>query len=184
MADEGRWVTIHGTAVLIRDGETPTEAINRSIAQRNADAKNRQISANQKQSNSARRGQKPYKVNPKNMALEDISAEDANKSSDVLNLRTKQRFKFKDGTKITQVEVFAGKGATREFRKASDYAEKYGKKNPQLAKASDWQHCSGRAVITNGKKDFTREVHWVQGADGKMREAFIKEYPKKLEKRK
>ena len=172
------WITMNGQRVPIFEGESKGDAINRSIAKANADRKAKQIAENKKQSNTAREAQKPYKVSSKNVALKDISAEEANKTSDVLNLKTRQRFKFKNGTKITHVEAFAGKGCAREFRKADEYAKKYG------GKKEDWQHCSGRAVITNGKKDFTREVHWVQGADGKMREAFIKEYPRKLEKRK
>ena len=178
------WVTVNGQHVPIFEGESKGDAINRAIAKSNSDTKSRQIANNQQQSNKAKQGQRPYKVNPKNLGLNDIKAEDANKTSDVLNLRNKQRFKFKDGTKITQVEAFAGKGCKREFRDAQKYADKYGKKDPKLAKASDWQHCSGKAVLTNGKYDIKREVHWVQGADGKMREAFIKEYPKKLKARK
>lgn len=172
------WITVNGSRVPIFEGESKTDAVNRSIAKNNEDKKARDIANNKKQSDNARQGQKPYKVRPGNLALKDISADDANKSSDVLNLRTKQRYKFKDGTKITQVEAFAGKGCKREFRDAEKYAKRYG------GKKEDWQHCSGRAVLTNGQHDFSREVHWVQGADGKMHEAFIKEYPRKLEKRK
>ena len=176
------WITVNGSRVPIFEGESKTDAVNRSIAKNNEDKKARDIANNKKQSDNARQGQKPYKVRPGNLALKDISAEDANKSSDVLNLRTKQRYKFKDGTKITQVEAFAGKGCKREFRKADFYAnEKY---KGKYGKAEEWQHCTGKAVITNGKRDFTREVHWVQGSDGKIRDAFIKEYAKKLEKRK
>ena len=172
------WFTMNGKRVPIFEGESKADAINRSIAKRNSDIREKQIAKNKEQSDKARGAQKPYRVNPKNLGLNDIKAEDANKSSDVLHLRTRQRYKFKEGTKITQVEAFAGKGCKREFRDAEKYAKRYG------GKKEDWQHCSGKAVITNGKHDLKREVHWVQGADGKMREAFIKEYPKKLEKRK
>ena len=180
MADRepSAWITINGAHVPIYEGEEYKDAVNRAIAQRNEQKRARDIAENKKQSDNARRGEKPYRVNPKNLALKDISAEDANKTSDILNLRTKQRFKFKDGTKITRVEAFAGKGCVREFRDADKYAKRYG------GKKEDWQHCSGQATITNGKVDLTREVHWVQGSDGRMREAFIKEYPRKLEKRK
>ena len=175
------WFTMNGRRIPIFEGESKADAVNRAVAKANADTKNRQIAENNRQSNNAKQGQKPYRVREGNLGLKDIKAEDANKSSDILHLRTKQRFRFKDGTIITQVEAFAGKGCTREFRDAWKYAKRY----PQSGKnPSDWQHCSGKAIITDGKKDFTREVHWVQGADGKMREAFIKEYPKSLKKRK
>lgn len=47
MADEGTWITVNGRHVFIGGGETPSEAINRSIAQKNEETKERQI-ANRK----------------------------------------------------------------------------------------------------------------------------------------
>ena len=109
---------------------------------------------------------------PRRLYLPNISAETANKTTDILNLRTKQRYKFKNGTAIIEVHAFAGRGCLKEFEKAYKYANKY----PQSGKnKADWQHCSGVAYITNGSKTFKAEVHWVQGKDDKMREAFIKE---------
>ena len=29
-------------------------------------------------------------------------------------------------------------------------------------------------IVTDGRRNFVREVHWVQGKDGVIREAFIK----------
>jgi len=105
---------------------------------------------------------------PKRLYLDDISAEEANKTTDILDLQTKDRYSFKSGTKLTGVYVFAGKGCSKVFRDAEKYAKRWG------GKASEWQHCAGMGYITNGKKTYQREIHWVQGADGKMREAFIK----------
>lgn len=138
--------------------------------------KDRQIAQNKKEADK-------LNVNdlPKRLYMADVSAEHANKVSDVLHLRTKQRYKFKDGTKITEVHAFAGKGTSRIFRDAQKYANRY----PASGKnKEDWQHCSGIAQITNGSKVLTREVHWVQGKDGLIREAFIKEYADNLRKRK
>ena len=106
---------------------------------------------------------------PRRLYLQDIPAETANKTSDILNLRTKQRYRFKNGTKLTRVHVFAGKGCSKEFRDAEKYARRYG------GRASDWQHCSGIGYITNGSSLLKCEIHWVQGKDGNLREAFIKE---------
>lgn len=171
------WITMNGRHVPIYKEDSRQDIINRTIANNNADTKNRQIAENQRQSD---------RLNgklPRRLYLDDIKAEDANKTSDVLNLRTKQRYKFKNGTTIKEVHVFAGKGCSKEFEKAPKYADKY----PQSGnKPSDWQHCSGKAVIVSkdGTKTLNREVHWVQGVDGKMREVFIKEYPQSLKKRK
>ena len=160
------WFTMNGKRVPIFEGESKGDAVNRAVANANADTKARQIAENKRQSENARSQSEKL---PRRLYLDDIKAEEANKSSDVLNLRTKQRFKFKNGTNITEVHVFAGKGCSKEFRDANKYAKKYG------GRAEDWQHCSGKGTITNGKVELKREIHWVQGADGKMHEAFIKE---------
>lgn len=47
---DGRWVTINGRHVLIKEGESATEALNRSIAESNADLKKKQIAQNKAQS--------------------------------------------------------------------------------------------------------------------------------------
>ena len=166
------WITMNGSHVPIYAGDSQADIYNRSVARHNSDTKEKQIARNKEQADKLNSEKNP----PRRLYLDDIKAEDANKSSDVLNLRTRERFKFKDGTKLTEVHVFAGKGCSKEFRDAEKYAERYGKKDPKLANPSDWQHCSGKATITNGSKILDREVHWIQGADGKMREAFIKEY--------
>lgn len=52
MADEkGVWRTINGVHVFIREGETPTDALNRTVAKANEDTKNSQIAKNQAQAN-------------------------------------------------------------------------------------------------------------------------------------
>lgn len=41
--EKGRWVTMRGRRVFIKDGETPTDAINRQIANNNQDIRDKQI---------------------------------------------------------------------------------------------------------------------------------------------
>ena len=157
MADD-KWVTVKGRHILIHKAD--------SVADRNEYIKQKQIAENKAEAEE----RNPKKL-PRRLFLPDIPASEANKSSDVLNLNTKQRYKFKDGTYIKKVHVFAGNGCSKEFRDAYKYAKRY----PNSGKnASDWQHCSGIAQITNGIKTLQREVHWVQGKDKKIREAFIK----------
>ena len=135
---------------------------------KNEDDKDKQIEKNKAE---AKERNQSNTTPPRRLYLDDVSADEANKSTDILNLKTKQRYSFKSGTKITEVHVFAGKGCSKEFRDAEKYAKRY----PESGKnKEDWQHCSGIAQITNGSKVLEREVHWVQGKDGKMREAFIK----------
>jgi ssDNA-specific exonuclease RecJ len=172
---EGQWYTIHGSRVFIRSGESANDAINRKIgnktntAKSNHDEKERQIKANQQEASRLNTQEAPRRL-----PLKDIPAEVANTSSDVLNLRTKQRFYFAKGTKIKRCIVFAGKGCSKEFRDAEKYYLRYHKRYPSTGEKEDWQHCAGFATITNGRITVNREVHWVQGKDGKVREAFIK----------
>lgn len=169
--DEYDWITIKGTHIKIRKDLKDKErsmAINKAIAEKNENLKTRQIEENRKQAQQLNANNQSQL--PRRKRLKDISAENANRTTDVLHLRTKQRYRFKDDTNITNVLVFAGKGCNKEFRDAKKYAKRWG------GKPEDWQHCSGDAMITDGTRTLAREVHWVQGADGKMREAFIKEY--------
>ena len=148
------WFTINGRHIPVFEGDTEEEVRKRVQIKKNSDTVNK-LNENSKTS-------------PKNLKLENIKAEDANKTTDILRLGTSQRYRFKEGTDIRNVYVFAGSGTSTEFRDAKKYAKRYG------GKAEDWRHCTGNAIITNGNVTLRREVHWVQGKDGKMREAFIK----------
>ena len=164
------WITVNGNHIPIFKGESQEDAVKRFLdLKQNEKQKDNQM-ANAKAEADKRNTQDP----PKRLYLKDIPAKDANKFSDVLHLKTKERFRFKDGTSITGAYVFAGKGCSKVFRDAEKYAKRYG------GKAEDWQHCAGFAKITNGTKTLDREVHWVQGKDGYVREAFIKIHEKQL----
>ena len=167
------WITVKGNHIPIFKGESEKDAVQRFFdLKQNEKQKNNQM-ANAKAEADKRNAQEP----PKRLRLKDIPAKDANKFSDVLHLKTKQRYRFKDGTSITGAYVFAGKGCSKVFRDAEKYAKRYPEsgKNPE-----DWQHCAGFATITNGSKVLNREVHRVQGKDGYVREAFIKIHEKQL----
>jgi len=171
------WITVNGHHVPIYEGESKDDAVGRFTKMMEDDRrKNSQMSKSKAEADK-RNKQEP----PKRLRLSDIPAKDANKFSDVLHLKTKERFRFKEGTSITGAYVFAGKGCSKVFRDAEKYAKRYPEsgKNPE-----DWQHCAGFAKITNGSKVLDREVHWVQGKDGYVREAFIKIHEKNLEDRK
>ena len=164
-----QWITVNGQHVPLFEGESKFDAVKRLMGGKSdEDKKSEQIAKNKEEADKLNNESKQP---PRRLYLDDISAETANEGSDVLNLRTKQRYRFKEGTKITEVHVFAGNGCSKEFRDAEKYAKRYSQdsKNP-----ADWQHCSGIAKITNGSKVLEREVHWVQAKGGKMREAFIK----------
>ena len=166
------WFTANGKHIPIFEGESKSQAMNRYIAEKNDEIRQKQIEENRNQAKQVKLSQLPKRIYYK-----DIPAKVANETTDVINLRTRKRYKFQDGTMITEVNAFAGKGCSRPFRDAEKYAKRYPKSG---SKAENWQHCAGKAQLTDGMNSFTREVHWVQGEDRKMREAFIKEYPGKL----
>lgn len=89
---------------------------------------------------------------------------------EVMDLDTGERFHFAEGTKIQDVEVFAGKGVKSPFRKAEKYADRYG------GKPEDWQHAKGFGVLATPEGDREVEVHWVQCSGVGKFEFFVKEW--------
>ena len=92
------------------------------------------------------------------------------KNYDVLDLQTREVFNFSYGTKIQNVEVFAGKGSKNEFRTADKYAQRYG------GDAKDWQHVKGIGVLDYYGEDRRAEVHWVQCQGIGKFEFFVKDW--------
>lgn len=88
----------------------------------------------------------------------------------VLDLETGIRYQLAKGTKMQDVEVFAGKGSKTEFRQAAKYAERYG------GAASDWQHAKGKGVLSTEDGDIKAEIHWVQCDGVGKKEMFVKEW--------
>ncbi len=76
------------------------------------------------------------------------------KNYDILDIDTGKFYKFAEGSKLQDVEVFAGKGTKKEYRSAYKYANKYG------GDVSDWQHVKGHGVISTDDGDRKAEVHW------------------------
>lgn len=103
---------------------------------------------------------KPFTIdeNGRIMKLPDVKIMHAvgakNINDDVLDLSTGERFQIAPGSRITNVEVFAGKGVNTPYRKANVYAEKYG------GSISDWQHVKGFAVILYYDEERKAEIHW------------------------
>lgn len=92
------------------------------------------------------------------------------KNYTVMDLETGEFFQFAQGTKIQNVEVFAGKGVRTEFRKAQKYADRYG------GAPEDWQHVKGHGVIETPEGDRNAEVHWVQCAGVGKYDFFVKRW--------
>lgn len=83
---------------------------------------------------------------------------------DIIDTGTGEKYRFTEGTRLQDVEVFAGKGVKTPFRKARKYANLYGG-NPE-----DWQHVKAVAIINTPDGDRKAEIHWFQCAKvGKFR---------------
>ena len=89
---------------------------------------------------------------------------------DVMDLETGEIFHFVEGSKIQNVQIFAGKGSKTVFRKAEKYAERFG------GKAVDWQHAKGFGTLETWDGAREVEVHWVQCSGIGKFEFFIKEW--------
>ena len=92
------------------------------------------------------------------------------KADGVLDLETGVRYQLAKGSKLQDVEVFAGKGSKKEFRQAEKYAQRYG------GNASDWQHAKGKGLLETDEGDVKAEIHWVQCEGIGKKEMFVKEW--------
>lgn len=75
---------------------------------------------------------------------------------DVMDFETGEMFNLVEGTRLQNVEVFAGKGSKVAYRKAYKYADKYG------GNIEDWQHVKAKGVLATQEGDRAAEIHWSQ----------------------
>lgn len=80
------------------------------------------------------------------------------KNYEILDPSTGEYFKFAEGTKIQNAEVFAGKGCKNPLDKAvaEGLAKQIG------GKAENWQHAKGHGIIDYYGEERPAEVHWFQ----------------------
>ena len=89
---------------------------------------------------------------------------------DIMDLETGEHFTLAAGIKLANVEVFAGKGVKKEYKKAERYAEKYG------GKPEDWQHVKGTGTVDYYGEYRDAELHWSQCEGIGKEEFFIKRW--------
>lgn len=77
---------------------------------------------------------------------------------DIKDPSSGRKYRFAEGTTISQVEVFAGKGVRSKLRPkvVEGLVRDYG------GKARNWQHAKGIGTIDMGDGYQTAEVHWFQ----------------------
>lgn len=86
--------------------------------------------------------------------------------------RTGRTYHFVEGTTITHVEVFAGKGTRNKLRPrvAAGLSERYG------GKQRDWKHVKGIGTIEVRGRMRTAEVHWFEEKRAGRVEFKVKEW--------
>ena len=92
------------------------------------------------------------------------------KADGVLDLETGVRYQLAKGSKLQDVEIFAGKGSKKEFRQAEKYAQRYG------GATSNWQHAKGKGMLATDEGDVKAEIHWVQCEGIGKKEMFVKKW--------
>ncbi len=70
---------------------------------------------------------------------------------------------IKEGSKITKIKTFAGKGTDKEIRDRFDLEAQYG--HP----ADSWQKNRGEAVVVHKGKERKAEIHWYEAEGEKVR---------------
>lgn len=89
---------------------------------------------------------------------------------EVMDLATGEMFRFVEGTRLQDVEVFAGKGTRSVYEKAYKYVNKHG------GKLEDWQHVKGKGWLETPEGDKHAEVHWSQCAGIGKFDFFVKRW--------
>lgn len=106
--------------------------------------------------------------------LEDIeigrSVGAKSKNYDIMDLKTGEHFKLVEGSRLQDVEVFAGKGVKTEYRQAEKFAKAYG------GEARNWQHVKGRGTVDYYGEGRKAELHWSQCEGVGKHEFFIKRW--------
>jgi len=87
-----------------------------------------------------------------------------------MDLATGEMFHFVEGTRLQNVEVFAGKGSKVPYRNAYKYADEHG------GRVEDWQHVKGKGWLSTSDGDRRAEVHWSQCEGIGKHDFFVKRW--------
>ena len=92
------------------------------------------------------------------------------KNYDILDLQSGEFYHLSEGSRLRDIQVFAGKGTRIEFRDAGKYAARYG------GEKKDWQHVKGKGLVDTSEGDRPAELHWVQCEGIGKQEMFVKRW--------
>lgn len=89
---------------------------------------------------------------------------------EVMDLSTGEKYKFTEGSRLQDVEVFCGYGTKNEYRDAYKYADKVG------GLPEEWQHVKAIGEISTSYGSVKVEVHWSRHPKFGSYDFFIKEW--------
>lgn len=92
------------------------------------------------------------------------------KNYDILDLQTGDMYHLLEGSKLQDIQVFAGRGTRNQFRTAERYAARYG------GNVESWQHVKGKGVVETPDGNRPAELHWMQCEGIGKREMFVKRW--------
>lgn len=88
----------------------------------------------------------------------------------VHDYETDEDFEFTEGTKVDNIQTFAGKGSNSALRKRFDLAESYG------GKPENWKHRKGIGYLDFYGESRKAEVHWMQEETAGKHEFKVKKW--------
>lgn len=89
---------------------------------------------------------------------------------EIIDLNTGMLYHLVEGSRITNIKIFAGKGSRTPYRNAYIYARRYGNK------PEDWSHVKGIAEIEGDFESGKVEIHWSESDETGMVDPFIKKW--------
>ena len=92
------------------------------------------------------------------------------KNYDIMDLQTGDIYHLSEGSRLQDIQVFAGKGTRVPFRNADKYVNRYG------GDVENWQHVKGRGLVDTPEGTRPVELHWVQCESIGKREMFVKRW--------
>lgn len=92
------------------------------------------------------------------------------KNEQITDLATGKTYRFVEGTKLQNKEVFAGAGVSTKYRKAMKYANRYG------GESEEWMHVKAVTEIEDDADRYWVEVHWSEHKEHGKHDFFIKKW--------
>ena len=191
--EKGRWITVKGTHVFIKDGQTVGEAIQEMkkhslTRQENfaiMEGRNSVLTDSQGfyRANTSYESIKAYQYSLESDLVRDMieradiqignSLGAAAVVDDVL-LPNGRKGKLKQGSVITKVVTFAGKGTNKPVKIANSLSQKYKEYN---VTPSEWQKTRGEGVVVCDDGICRRaELHWFESQETGRVEMKVKRY--------